>query len=187
MEQNRRLTLPDCGLNSRMAQACFSDADGRLSDVEIATQAGVSISTVAKWRIKPEYRHALKRYREQLAEVIAQRDLASKDARLRKLNRHAERIEMVVEQRAEKYKKSRSPGVNTGLMQSFGRGQYAFDSALDKAYRGTLEQAAKESGGIYDRAMDSVAASQTIIVMPTPGTLPASVDTDCVELDVVRK
>lgn len=127
---------------------------------EAALRADVSPAAVHGWKRRDKFKALMARYEERVNREAVSTGVALKVVRLRKLGRHASRIEKVFDARAEALAGSVAGG-DSGLIahdqKSIGSGLnaeivdvYEFDAALSREYRGVLEQAAKEIGGQFD-------------------------------------
>lgn len=132
---------------------------------EAALRADVSPAAVHGWKRRDKFKALMARYEERVHREAVSTGVALQVVRLRKLGRHANRIEKVFDARAEALKDS-VPGGDSGLIshdqKSIGAGPnaeivdvYEFDAALSREYRATLEQAAKEMGGQFDQGAAS--------------------------------
>lgn len=128
-------------------------AEGKnLAEISSATKA--KPQTISNWKKKPEFIERVEEIRKEMAEALKRAGLRVKEYRLNKLNDLLERIDMIIEGRANDM--SGIPGGDSGLLirkyKSVGGfygekvTEYAFDAALVSEIRELMKQAAQEVG-----------------------------------------
>lgn len=133
----------------------------------------------------PKFKALLARYEQQFAEEAGKTGIANKNARLRKLDRHAKRIEQIAEERAKDLEMLAVAGGSTGFItrdvKTVGSGPlaqvidvYEFDAALSKEYREVLRQAAQELGGAFDAKDAQVVVNQQFVMIPADKSQPVA-------------
>lgn len=151
------------------------------SPAEAAERLHVSADSVRRWSRNPKYDAAFQAVRQRVARKVEQVLTTDKIQRILKLQKHLERIERTIDARAKSEDLQRFPGGEEGLttyeVKSVGSGEsaertevYKFDTALDKALRETLEQFAKESGGLFQRPDTNVNVQVNTSVITTSDT-----------------
>lgn len=137
-------------------QAALLLADDRLSDEQIAEQVGIGRTTLHRWKGDEEFQARVKAHVDALASAALSQGIAQRWRRLRRLNRDWERMQRLIEARAESMADD-VPGGETGLLahdqKGIGQGPnaevvdvYRVDTALLSEMRATEKQAAEELG-----------------------------------------
>lgn len=132
-------------------------ADGNLTDAEIAEQVGVDRTTVWRWKQDPEFAEVIEGHLEVFRQEVRRRGLASRERRIKALNDRWNRLQRVIEERADDPRHAHVPGWKTGLMvhdvKNVGGGEnatmvdlYEVDTGLLKELREHEKQAAQELG-----------------------------------------
>lgn len=133
-------------------------ADGRLSDWEIAEKCGICRATLYNWRQAPAFAQRVAEHLAVFRDEVHRRGLASRDRRVRRQNDHWNRLQTVIENRAEEYARALDkhradpkgnppihPAALTGLLVWTEDG-WEVDTALLKELRALEQHAAKELG-----------------------------------------
>ncbi|MDP9114998.1 MAG: hypothetical protein M3O20_15130 [Acidobacteriota bacterium] len=110
------------------------------TNAEAAKAADVTISAVTHWRKHPRFRALLQRYLDRVEQEAVSTGLALRHVRMRKIGRHAARIETRLD-----------PSVIDGQPEA--GPDIAEFTALSREYRATIELAAKEMGGQFEDAI----------------------------------
>lgn len=133
-------------------------ADDTLSDMEIASKAGVGKATLERWKKVPQFYARVLEIREALrktaVEVALQYGIANCRERMVCLNELWNRLQRVVSERAKAPDMQNVPGGRTGLLvrrvRSIGGDEtvdeYAVDTGLLQELREYAKQAAQEMG-----------------------------------------
>jgi hypothetical protein len=133
-------------------------ADDSLSDIEIASKAGVGKATLERWKKVPQFHARVLEIREALrktaAEVALQDGIANCRERMVCLNELWNRLQRVVSERAKAPDMQNIPGGRTGLLVRHVRSiggdetvdEYAVDTGLLHELREYAKQAAQEMG-----------------------------------------
>ena len=133
-------------------------ADDTLSDIEIASKAGVGKATLERWKKVPQFYARVLEIREALrktaVEVALQYGIANCRERMICLNELWNRLQRVVSERAKAPDMQNIPGGRTGLLvrrvRSIGGDdtvdEYAVDTGLLQELREYAKQAAQEMG-----------------------------------------
>ena len=133
-------------------------ADDTLSDMEIASKAGVGKATLERWKKVPQFYARVLEIREALrktaVEVALQYGIANCRERMICLNELWNRLQRVVSERAKAPDMQNVPGGRTGLLvrrvRSIGGDEtvdeYAVDTGLLQELREYAKQAAQEMG-----------------------------------------
>lgn len=144
-------------------------AEGRLTDTQIAAEAGTSRRTLARWKDAPEFQEKVREHAAALEAAILQRGIAMRANRVRALDDRWRRMQQVIEERGNDPSMRSVPGGKTGLLchdiKVVGGGDsaervdlYEVDTGLLKELREHEKQAAIELGQ-WDR--DSEDAGDT--------------------------
>ena len=132
-------------------------ADGKLTDQEIADRAGVARTTLWRWRKHPEFAAEVEGHLEAFRSEVRRRGIADRERRIKALNDRWNRLQRVMEERADDPSMANVAGGRTGLLvhnvKSVGFGEtaqivdlYEIDAALLKELREHEKQAAQELG-----------------------------------------
>src|SRR5665213_461310 len=119
----------------RWANAAKAFSEGKQAQ-EVASLLEVPIGAIYRWKRNPKFKALLARYQSLIDAEAVSTGVALQQVRMRKLNRHAARIE----------KRLDPPEIEGQPSQPLDIAEFA---VLDHAYRATIEQAAKEMGGQY--------------------------------------
>lgn len=139
-------------LTARQEQAALLVALGQLKDAEIARQTGTKYSTLRRWLEWPEFAGRVAELRAAFARSVEARGIADRQARVQRLQDLLDRMTAIVEGRAADM--ASVPGGASGLLvrqyKQTGKDsyevEYAFDAALPREMRATMQQAAQELG-----------------------------------------
>ncbi len=138
-------------------QAAQMIADGELTDLQIAEKLDVARSTLWNWRQRPEFMALVDEHLARFHEEVCRRGLANRDRRIRALNDRWNRMQRVIEARADDVEFAEVPGGQTGLLakswKMIGSGpsaekvsEFAVDTGLLRELREHEKQAAQELG-----------------------------------------
>jgi hypothetical protein len=143
--------------NAAKARAALSTAEDTLTDHQIASEAGVSRSALAMWRLHPAFKARVDSHIAEISERIRRHGIAVADRRIQALQRRWELMNRVIDERASSDDMQDVPGGKTGLMvhnvKSIGAGPlaervdlYEVDTGLLRELREHEKQAAQELG-----------------------------------------
>ncbi len=161
-------------------------AEDRLTDAEIAARAGISRSTLARWKRSTQFQQRIAHHQAAQADSIVATGIASRRARIEALNDRWQRLQRIIAERAEVFGdrgpdgKPLVPGGGTGLLMHFAKsGEFVLDAALLRELRAVEEQAARELGQWVDRSrLDLAFAEEIERVAATFGVSPDDVRRD---------
>lgn len=150
-------------------------ADGTLTEPEIAAQVGVSVPTVARWKVNEEFKARVDALVESARAALEAEGIANRQNRLKAYNDRARLMAEVIRQRAENLKTVPAGG-NTGLLvrtvKGIGKGEdfqvveeYQVDTALLREMRETEKQAAIEVGEWTENVKHS-GTVETVLLLP---------------------
>ena len=139
-------------LTARQEQAALLVALGQLTEAEIAQRTGTKFGTLKRWKAWPEFAGRVEALRAAFARSVEARGIADRQARVQKLQDLLDRMTAIVEGRAADM--ASVPGGASGLLvrqyKQTGKDsyevEYAFDAALPREMRATMQQAAQELG-----------------------------------------
>src|SRR6202000_1421788 len=89
-------------------------ADGQLTDKAIAGEVGINPWTLWEWRKRPEFAERVRSTVEQARRMMMLKSIVAKESRILALADRQQRMQRVIEARAEQYKDV--PGGDTGLL-----------------------------------------------------------------------
>ena len=149
--------MADFNWNDERRLAAQLLADGNLTDAEIGEQVGVSRQAIWQWKQDPAFNEVIEGHLEVFKQEVRRRGIASRDRRIKALNDRWNRLQRVVEERADDPTHERVPGWKTGLLvhnvKSVGGGEnatvvdlYEVDTGLLRELREHEKQAAQELG-----------------------------------------
>jgi hypothetical protein len=132
-------------------------ANGELGDGEIADRLGIARSTLWHWKQRPEFTALIDEHLARFREEVRRRGLANLERRVRALNDRWNRLQRVIEARADHPDYAEAPGGTTGLLvksvKQIGVGrdareveEFTVDAALLKELREHEKQVAQELG-----------------------------------------
>ena len=147
----------DWSRKSRLAAELV--AEDELTDAEIAERVGIGPRTLYRWKRDPVFVAEVEKRVEEFGRVVRSRGIARLERRIKALNDRWERMNRIIEERAEDPAMANVPGGKTGLLvrrvKGVGRGDgflliesYEVDS---RAAPGTPR--AREAGGAGTRPM----------------------------------
>lgn len=136
-------------------------AEDRLSDEEISTDCGVTRQTLARWKQAPEFQARIDTLVSEFRARVRRRGIAILERRVAALQDRWERLQQVIQERAEELD-GECPGGSTGLLtrqlKVIGRGEdareveeFSVDTGLLKELREHEKQAAQELGQWTER------------------------------------
>lgn len=152
-------------------------ADGRLTQQEIAGRIGVDRKTLWNWRQHPEFAARVEEHLAAFRDEVRRRGLAMRERRVGALNDRWNRMQRVLEARADDKELQEVPGGTTGLVvkdvKGVGKGEnfqlidiYRVDTALLKELREHEKQAAQELGQWVEKQHIEQTAKAYITVGP---------------------
>ena len=132
-------------------------ADGKLTDQEIAETVGVVRSTLWRWRQNPEFAAEVDTQLAAFRAEVRRRGIADRERRVRAINDRWNRLQRIIEERADAPEMQAVAGGRTGLLahnvKSVGSGEtsqvvdvYEVDTGLLRELREHEKQAAQELG-----------------------------------------
>jgi AcrR family transcriptional regulator len=137
-------------------RAAFLCAEDRLTDAEIASEVGISLATLYRWKNRPSFRARFDAYVEELTALVMVRGLADRRRRIAAVVQRFRDIDTVFQERARWFKEHEPavPGGKTGLLvrrvklDAAGgeHPEYEIDVAAVKEQRALLEHIAREKG-----------------------------------------
>jgi Helix-turn-helix of insertion element transposase len=150
--------------NEKLEAAAVLVAEDSHSDEQIAAQLGITRSTLATWKTRPEFAARVDEVCSEFAEVALKRGIARKEYRMNTLANMHSKLLTVMEERAADPDLANIPGGNTGLIVrkavvSAGAlvgYEYAVDTGLLRELRAIQEQAAKELGQLVEKRVHRV-------------------------------
>jgi transposase-like protein len=142
-------------IDNRHIEAAQLITDGELTYAEIARRVGVTYQTLWSWRRHKEFVLLVAENRHRFEEEIGHRGLANQAHRIKALNGRWNRMQQIIEARANHPDYADIPGGRTGLLvktvKQIGSGdsarlveEFALDVALLKELRAHEKQAAME-------------------------------------------
>jgi hypothetical protein len=108
--------MPGLRRRSEFKQAAELIALCELSDTAIAERLNVALITLRRWRKNDSFTSLIKRYRERVNRSFARYAISRWEHRLARANREWERLQMVIEARANDPTMKDVPGGSTGLV-----------------------------------------------------------------------
>lgn len=153
-------------------------ADGRLTDQEIADKAGVARTTLWRWRKHPEFAAEIEEHLDAFRSEVRRRGIADRERRIKALNDRWNRLQRLIEARADDPDLASIPGGDTGLLvktvrtRSLGEIEIEktvtaeLDAVLLKELREHEKQAAQELGQWVDKAQVEQTTKAYITVSP---------------------
>lgn len=144
-------------LTERQETAAGLIARGAKTDETVALETGVNPRTVRRWRGIEAFRARVQTLQGEIEAQVVSEGIALRTKRVAALNDRWERMQRVIDERAESPEFASVPGGSTGLMvhtyKMIGSGftaqavdEYGVDTALLRELRAHEEQAAKEVG-----------------------------------------
>lgn len=145
------------GLTRRQEAAALLVAKGIQTHEAAAAHLGITSQTLLRWRQQEAFTARVQALQEAMAAAVVSEGIALRTKRVAALNDRWNRMQRVIEERAEDPEVAHVPGGSTGLMvhtvKMIGGGrdattvdEYAVDVGLLKELRAHEEQAAKELG-----------------------------------------
>jgi hypothetical protein len=142
-------------LSGKQLTAAVDCAVDEHTDEEIAQRAGVTRTTLNRWRELPEFAAEVERQKQAILQKALRLPIAKKHYRLKVLNDRLMAIQEVITERSQEGLPA--AGAGTGLIvrdvKAVGTGRdaeivdvFAVDVALLREERAIMEQAAKETG-----------------------------------------
>lgn len=137
----------------RLEQAAVLVAEDRLTNAQISETVGIAMRTLDYWKQHPDFAQRVAEHVERFAEVTLRRGIARRERRVAALDDRWNRLQRVIEERAEDPGVADEPGGRTGLIvrteKQVGKAtavEYAVDTGLLKELREHEKQAAQELG-----------------------------------------
>jgi hypothetical protein len=145
--------------NSKLEKAAVLVAEDARSDEQIAAQLGIQRSTLAVWKLRPEFAARVDEISREFAEAALKRGIARKAYRINTLANLHSKLLAVIEKRAADPSMADVPGGETGLIvrKAVVSGgvlvgyEYSVDTGTLRELRGVQEQAAKELGQLVEK------------------------------------
>ncbi len=145
--------------NSKLEKAAVLVAEDARSDEQIAAQLGITRSTLATWKSRPEFAARVDEISGEFAEVALKRGIARKAYRVNTLANIHSKLLTVMEERAVDPDLANIPGGKTGLVVRkavVSAGvlvgyEFAVDIGWIRELRAVQEQAAKELGQLVEK------------------------------------
>ena len=145
----------DWSRKSRLAAELVAEDD--LTDAVIAERVGIGPRTLYRWKLEPVFVAEVEKRVEDFGRVVRSRGIARLERRIKALNDRWERMNRIIEERADDPAMANVPGGNTGLLvrrvKGVGQGDrfriiesYEVDCRLLRALCDHERQAAQELG-----------------------------------------
>lgn len=160
-------------LTKQQEEAALLVAQG-VTQAEVARKVGVSYTTIKDWLHENEkFATRVAVERELIATYALDHSIACKEIRISALSNLHDRINRVIEERAESKEMSKVPGGKSGLLvktiKGIGSGdnfteveEYTFDAALSREKRAVLDDVAAEMGGRINKLEHSGPGGQPL-------------------------
>lgn len=147
--------------NEKKERAVVLVVEDKLTDEQIAAEVEITRQQLARWKKHPEFAAKVESVTQSLAntihEEVVEITISDVKHRLNRLHDHWERMQQVIEERAQDADMQNVPGGKTGLLvqqiKSVGKGddfqivhEYRVDTGLLKELREHEKQAAQELG-----------------------------------------
>lgn len=137
-------------------------ASGELTDTEIAERLDVTRQTIWYWKKNPEFAALIDEHLDRFREEVLRRGLANRMRRVKAQNDRWNRLQRIIEERADHADYANAPGGRTGLLartvKMIGSGEnatvieeFAVDVGLAKLLLEHEKQAAQELGQWIDK------------------------------------
>ncbi len=154
------------GWDSRHERAAERLADGQLTDVLIAEEAGLTVSRLGQLKHQPYFRSRVEHYLSVAQAAIEAEGIANRANRVASQNERWRKLHQVVSERAADPVHQRIPGYRTGLLvhtvKGIGKGEdfrvidlYEVDAALLRELRELEKHAATELGQWEEKSKHS--------------------------------
>ncbi|MCX6022370.1 MAG: phBC6A51 family helix-turn-helix protein [Chloroflexi bacterium] len=142
---------------TRKEDAALLVAEDKLSDEKIAASCGVSDKTLRRWKADPAFRERVDQHLQAWREAIKAKGIAERQNRVDAANDRHQRLQRIIDARAEDADMSGVPGGDTGLlvrqMRGIGKGddfervdEYTVDTGLLDAMLKLEKQVAQDLG-----------------------------------------
>lgn len=143
-------------------EAAALAAEDRLTDAQIADRLGVARDAIASWRLAPEFGARVREHVNAQLDACMSEGIADRRNRVRRLGDTWERLQRVIEERAEELDGAAAGG-GTGLLvhqvKAIGKGEnarvvdeYVVDTGTLAELRAIEKQAAQELGQWVEKA-----------------------------------
>lgn len=146
-------------LSAKQLKAAALVGEDALTNERIATECGITLSTLYKWKTERPFQEAVRKKVQELDDAVSQLQFAKRRERIRALDQMAQDYVTLVEERAAWFTENEPdiPGGRTGRIvrqeRVLGSGksqvrttEYVLDKALDQGLRDTFVHIAKERG-----------------------------------------
>lgn len=143
--------------NQKRREAASLVAEDKLTDEAIAEKLGIGRATLARWKKSPAFQKRVTTIVEAYADRALRHGIARQDVRLTKLASRYEKLEQIVEERAQDPEVQEVAGGKTGFVvrnvKGIGKGDayqvvevFEVDQGVLKEFRAIEEQVAEELG-----------------------------------------
>lgn len=162
-------------MNGRLSDQCRDKAaqllaSGSVTKVKIAEQCSISRTTLYEWMADDDFMAAVDHYAKKIERAILKTGIASKTNRIQAICDRWERMQRLIDARADKFKDA--PGGDTGLLVERAHG-HEFDAALMKSFLEHERLAAEELGQLKDVSFDNASELLTPDASLVSASLPA--------------
>ena len=165
--------MPRFNWTPEIERAALLIAQANLNKAQIAEQIGVDERTLRRWLERADFRAKVDETAAEIAAEVRRIGIATITGRVRALNDRWNRMQRVIEARADDPGMAKAPGGSTGLMvhkiKSIGYGEnatlveeYEVDTGLLRELREHEKQAAQELGQWQDK-VELTGSMETVV------------------------